>query len=62
MTVVSPMAYAYDGRQCLGHVIGKGKSGFEAFAADDASLGLFPSQREADNAVLEAAKNEKGAG
>jgi hypothetical protein len=52
MTVVSPMAYVYDGREALGHVIARGKAGFEAYGADDASLGLFPSQREAANAVV----------
>jgi hypothetical protein len=52
MTVVSPMAYVYDGREALGHVIVRGKACFEAYGADDASLGLFPSQREAANAVV----------
>jgi hypothetical protein len=52
MTVVSPMTYVYDGREALGHVIARGKAGFEAFDADDKSVGLFPSQREAANAVV----------
>jgi hypothetical protein len=52
MTVVSPMAYVYDGREALGQVIARGKAGFEAFDADDKSVGLFPSQREAANAVI----------
>jgi hypothetical protein len=55
MTAVSPMAYVYDGREALGHVIARGKLGFEAFGADDASLGVFPSQREAANAVITSA-------
>jgi hypothetical protein len=49
------MAYVYDGREALGHVIARGKLGFEAFGADDASLGVFPSQREAANAVITSA-------
>jgi len=31
MTAVSPLAYVYDGRRCLGHIIARGKAGFEAF-------------------------------
>jgi hypothetical protein len=52
MTVVSTVAYVYDGREALGHVIARGKLGFEAFDADDKSMALFPSQREAANAVV----------
>jgi hypothetical protein len=55
-TAVSPMAYVYDGRQCLGHIIARGKSGFEAFDADDKSLGLFPSQRAAADAITNVAQ------
>jgi hypothetical protein len=47
-----PLAYVYDGRQCIGHVIARGKAGYEAFGVDDAGLGLFPSQRGAANAVV----------
>jgi hypothetical protein len=25
------LAYVYDGQQCLGHVLARGKTGFEAF-------------------------------
>jgi hypothetical protein len=48
----APLAYVYDGQQCLGHVLGRGKSGFEAFDRDDKSLGLFETQRQAANALL----------
>jgi hypothetical protein len=37
----------YDGRNCVGHLLHRGKSGVEAFDADDNSLGLFPTQAEA---------------
>ena len=47
-----PMVAVYDGRACLGHVLGHGKAGFEAFNADDQSLGIFPSQREAAAAIM----------
>jgi hypothetical protein len=48
------LAYVYDGQQCLGHVLARGKTGFEAFDRDDRSLGLFPntassSKRAPDN-------------
>ena len=46
------MAAVYDGRACLGHVLGRGKAGFEAFDADNRSLGIFPSQREAAAAIM----------
>jgi hypothetical protein len=38
----------YGGRACLG----RGKAGFEAFDADNRSLGIFPSQREAAAAIM----------
>ena len=46
------MVAVYDGRACLGHVLGRGRAGFEAFDADNRSLGIFPSQREAAAAVM----------
>jgi hypothetical protein len=52
MTAASPLSYVYDGRQCLGHIIARGKLGFELFDADDKSLGLFPSQKEAAAALM----------
>jgi len=42
----------YDGRTCLGHVLGRGKAEFEAFDADNRSLGVFPTQREAATAIM----------
>jgi hypothetical protein len=58
MTAVSPLAYVYDGRRCLGHIIARGKAGFEAFDADDRSVGLFPSQRAAASAITQAGAAE----
>ena len=52
-TPASPLAYVYDGRHCLGHVLSRGPKGFEAFNTDDRSLGLFQSQAEAANALVE---------
>jgi hypothetical protein len=38
------LAYVYDGRECLGHVLSRGKLGFEAFGPDDKSIGLIPNR------------------
>jgi hypothetical protein len=50
------MLSVYDGQRCLGHIIVRGKRGFEAFDADDNSLGVFPSDHEAADAVSRAAE------
>jgi hypothetical protein len=44
----------YDGRNCRGHVLSRGRSGTEAFDANDKSLGVFPDQQAAVNAVIAA--------
>jgi hypothetical protein len=52
MTVlVEPFASVYDDRNRLGVILARGKRGFEAYAADDHSLGLFPSTRKAAAAI-----------
>ena len=48
----SPLSYVYDGQQCVGHVLSRGKAGFEAFDPNDISLGIFETQRQAANALL----------
>ena len=49
MTVlVEPFASVYDDRSRLGVILARGRSGLEAYAADDHSLGLFPSLTLAD--------------
>jgi hypothetical protein len=47
----TPLVSVYDGTTCLGHVLGRGKTGFEAFTADDKSVGVFKTQREAAAAL-----------
>ena len=47
----SSFAYVHDGRTCVGHVIGRGPTGFEAFDREDKSLGLFKTQAEAARAL-----------
>ena len=51
----SAMISIFDGRLCVGHVLGRGRAGFEAFSSEDVSLGVFESQRAAIDAVNEAA-------
>jgi hypothetical protein len=41
----------YSGQVCLGHILPRGKAGVEAFDADDKSLGIFPDQKAAADAV-----------
>jgi hypothetical protein len=45
----------YDGQRCLGHLLPRGKLGVEAYDADDRSLGLFPDQKTAADAVSQKA-------
>jgi hypothetical protein len=52
MTVlVEPFASVYDDRGRLGVILARGRGGFEAYAAADHSLGLFPSPRKAAAAI-----------
>jgi hypothetical protein len=44
---ISPLAYVYNGRECLGFVLARGKLGFEALDREGHSRGLFSTQREA---------------
>ena len=43
----------FDGQLCCGHLILRGKQGVEAYDADDVSLGIYPTQLAAANAVFE---------
>jgi len=49
-----PLVSIYDGRECVGFVISRGKLGFEAFTADQHSLGIYPNQKGAADAITEA--------
>src|SRR5262245_43088962 len=49
--LVEPFASVYDDGSRLGVILARGRSGFEAYAADDHSLGLFPSPRKAAAAI-----------
>ena len=52
----------YDGQECCGFLIRRPRRGVEAFDRDENSLGIFPSEVEAANAVLDSASNERGGG
>jgi hypothetical protein len=47
----TPLVSIYDGRECVGFVISRGKLGYEALDRAERSLGLFPTQREAADAI-----------
>ena len=51
-----PMATVYAGQTCIGFILSRGKTGFEAFTRDERSLGMFKTQREAADAL----SNRKG--
>ncbi len=53
MTAAAPLAYVTDGRECIGFILRRGKLGYEAVTADERSLGLFPTQREAAAKIME---------
>jgi hypothetical protein len=42
----------YDGQTCLGFLLPRGKTGVEAFDADDRSLGTFPDLKSAADAII----------
>jgi hypothetical protein len=50
--VITPIAPVFSGKVCLGFILASGEAGFEAFSADEKSLGLFPTQREAAAAIM----------
>jgi hypothetical protein len=41
----------YRGQTCCGHILNRGKAGWEAFDRDDCSLGTFKTQADAANAL-----------
>jgi hypothetical protein len=56
------LSYVYDGKQCVGFVLARGKNGFEGLDREEVSLGLFKTAAAAANAVFDSAANEDGAG
>jgi hypothetical protein len=54
-TPATRLVSVYDGTHCLGHVLHRPKIGFEAYDRYDRSTGVFSTQREAADALAEAA-------
>jgi hypothetical protein len=49
----------YAGQTCLGHVMARGRFGFEAFDLNDRALGMFRTRAEAVDAVSSSASAGK---
>jgi hypothetical protein len=47
------MLSVYDGRDCIGFLLSRGKLGFEAFDSNQQTLGIFTSEKEAADAISE---------
>jgi hypothetical protein len=45
----------YAGQTCIGFLLTRGSASIEAFDADDKSLGIFPDQKSAADAISKAA-------
>jgi len=56
-----PLVYVTDGREAIGFVLARGRSGFEAFDRDEHSLGLYRTAPAAANAVF-ATENGRAVG
>jgi hypothetical protein len=56
------MLSLYNGRIFLGTIIWRNRQGYAAFDAEDRTLGLFPDQKAAMNAVAAAATTPAEAG
>jgi hypothetical protein len=52
-----PVLSVYDGRQCVGFVLARGRRGYEAFTAGERSLGVFETK---DAAIGECIETKTG--
>jgi hypothetical protein len=52
------IATVTDGRETIGFLLARGPLGVEALSASEHSLGLFPTQRQAANAISEHAAKQ----
>jgi hypothetical protein len=53
------MLSVYSGRKCVGFLLERGKTGVEAFDAEQRSLGVFTTLREAANAITTTEVKDK---
>ena len=58
MSAHQPFVAVYAGQRCLGHVIMHPKQGFEAFDWNDVSVGIYPTQGQAADALTIAMRTE----
>jgi hypothetical protein len=47
----TPLVSVCDGRECVGFILARGKTGYEAFDRDQRSVGTFKTQHEAAAAL-----------
>jgi hypothetical protein len=52
----APMLSVCAGQVCIGHILRRGKTGFEAYDADDKLIGTFDSQSNAAAAISKAVR------
>jgi hypothetical protein len=50
MTTASLLS-VYDGRNCVGFLLHRGPAGWEAFTSDEKSIGTYPTQKAAADAI-----------
>jgi hypothetical protein len=55
-TMASNLVSVYSGQNCLGHVLRRPRLGYEAYNRDDKPIGTFATQREAADALTDAAE------
>jgi hypothetical protein len=47
----------YDGKECIGHIVGRGKLGVEAYDAHDRSVGIFSTVPIAASALIDGGES-----
>jgi hypothetical protein len=50
-TPASNLVSVYAGTTCVGHILYKSRVGYEAYDFNDRSIGIFPTQQAAANAI-----------
>jgi hypothetical protein len=49
--MIPALLSVFDGRRCAGFLLHRGPAGWEAFTADEISLGTYPTQKAAADAI-----------
>jgi hypothetical protein len=58
-SIISTPMHVYDGRECVGFVLARGRKGHEALDREQRSLGLFKTAAAVANVVFNAAASER---